>query len=257
MTENETKTILFDFISIRNNTDNLAYLFFTNDFAFSVDSACPKAIAHALNCVFTKQNYTEDEILSLEPCVERKLKFVFTTHWHLDHSGGNEYLKNNFIDTVFIDFDYVHVRKIYDFQMSNINIKIIKTPCHTLDSLCFYVTKGRNNYLLTGDFIFKLGCGRFFEGNAKMFLDSVDELMRVVKPETLVLYGHDYYEVQKRFAEQYFPIKKCDDFYLTWSMECLNNPFLNYFRVKNNPLFKDLNDEQVIEKLRKLKDEFK
>lgn len=248
----------FGFISIRNNTDNLAYLFYNNNVAFCFDAACPYAIDHALSCQFEKQNYQDTEIMTITKNMKRrKLVYAFTTHWHLDHSGGNEELKLMNTETIFVDFLYAKNNNKLKFDVDDFVIKLIETPCHTLDSLCFYIMSDERNYLITGDFIFKLGCGRFFEGDGEMFLESLEKLEREVDPETLMLYGHDYYEIQERFTKQFYDVEGCDGFFLTFSMERKYNPFFNYERLKHIQHFKDMNEIQFITELRRMKNEFK
>lgn len=241
-----------DFISIRVREDNLMYLFFTDSTAFSVDSFSPKAIDHALSCSFDKQNYTEKEIMELGPGPRRRdLKCVLTTHKHFDHAGGNEELMRMFPGAIFMDSGAVEDG--HALNLPPFTITLLKTPCHTLDSACYYVARESRRYLLTGDYLFKLGCGRFFEGNAALFLSSLKRLSGVVDDSTLMLYGHDYYSTNRRFTEQFYPVEDCDDFFLTFGQEKRFNPFLSWKRALGG---EDTSDEDAIGILRRMKDMF-
>ncbi|KAI5150265.1 hydroxyacylglutathione hydrolase [Enteropsectra breve] len=253
---------MFDFITIRVRTDNLMYLFYDENYAFSVDSYEPETILKALSCTFNKRVYTKEEILALEDSIEKRdLLYAFTTHWHDDHSGGDSKLAELSPTTIFVKYKTLNnIKSISDadgdesvFKKMVINgctVDILHTPCHTKDSLCFYVDK---KYLITGDFLFNLGCGRFFEGCAVDFLKSLNKILYTVTGETLLLPGHDYYDINLRFARKYLPMAgERNSFFSTMNEEKKYNPFVNYWRI-------DLEgtDCDKITFLRRKKDEFK
>ena len=121
-----------DFISIRVMEDNLMYLFFNEILAFSFDAYSPKALLHAINCDFQKQNYTENEIFQIQPSKQRKLVYSFTTHGHYDHNGGDDELVELSKDTVLINFN--NFKEFSEIHVSEFSIVPIETPCHTLDN---------------------------------------------------------------------------------------------------------------------------
>jgi len=242
-----------DFISIKVEEDNLMYLFFDDGTAFSVDSLNPHTIIHALSCTFDKRDYSEEEVLALAPGhKKRNLKYALTTHWHADHSGGDSKLKDLSPNTIFLNSVSAEDLKITD--IGHFKVQALKTPCHTLDSACFYVTREERKYLLTGDFLFKLGCGRFFEGSPQMFISSLEKLKKHVDDSTLLLYGHDYYETNKRFAEKFYAIDGCEDFFLTFETEKKLNPFINFRACRDG---EPLSDTELLKRIRTMKDEFK
>jgi hydroxyacylglutathione hydrolase len=53
--------------------------------------------------------------------------------------------------------------------------------------------------VFTGDTLFSMGCGRLFEGDAAMMLQSVRKL-KALPPETLVYCAHEYTATNARFA---------------------------------------------------------
>lgn len=237
-----------EFIAIRVGSDNHMYFFFDSTTAFTVDSIAPRALIHALSCEFTKQYYLEDEILALPQTIEkRRLKYAFTTHGHMDHAGGNNQLARLSPETIFFTGDE-------PVELESFSIKPVLTPCHTLDSVCFVVSTKQKakRYVLTGDFLFKLGCGRFFQGTARMFQASWKKLVEHVDDETIVLSGHDYYETNRRFAEQFYPIHGCESVFSTVGEEKKYNPFLNPQKTVDH----ECDAEERLAELRKLKDEF-
>lgn len=241
---------MMDFISIRVREDNLMYLFFDDSYAFSFDSYLPNVILHAISCDFDKQNYLQSEILQLEKTKNRKLLYSFTTHGHFDHNGGDCQLKSMYPQVEMINF--TNKRSIC---VDKFTINCIETPCHTLDSLCYLIknTETEKVYVVTGDFIFKLGCGRFFEGDALMFISSLDYLLSFINKDALFLYGHDYFDANKRFAEKFYPIEGCENFFLTLEEEMKSNPFFRPVDIKSVTGTR----EEKIKKLREMKNNFK
>ena len=74
-------------------------------------------------------------------------------------------------------------------EFGNDSIEIIATPAHTLDHICLYSAKGA--FVITGDTLFVMGCGRLFEGTAEMLFKSFAKL-RALPDETRVYCGHEY-----------------------------------------------------------------
>lgn len=242
-----------EFISICVRKDNLMYLFYTDSMAFSVDPSVPEAIMHALGCQFDRRIYTAAEIMEITPSIPaRRLFYSFTTHGHYDHAGGDEQLHALSSETEFVSHESVKHGCI--ISTGPYSITCLHTPCHTKCSMCFLVSRegALARYLLTGDFIFKLGCGRFFEGTSSEFLRSVAVVYKYCTDETVLLYGHDYYETNLAFASQFYPIENTSAFFLPLGKEKKYNPFLNYKEVgiEGTP-------EEIIAELRRRKDEFK
>lgn len=243
-----------NFIAIRVRKDNLVYLFFDEDVAFSVDSIAPQAILHALSCEFTRNYYLESEILELEKIKKsRKLVYALTTHHHKDHSGGNKELKELSPDTIFISYS-----NMQDVSLPSFTIKPVHTPCHTSDSVCYLVNNVPSGakYVLTGDFLFKLGCGKFFEGSAKVFNESLSRLLKEADDSSIMLCGHDYYAVNKRFTEQFYPVEGCEEFFSTLKEEKQYNPFFNPQKTVSEKDSGRKSLEKRLEELRELKDNF-
>jgi hydroxyacylglutathione hydrolase len=96
------------------------------------------------------------------------------------------------------------------------------TPCHTRDSICYYVTKGDKNAVFTGsvnlgtfetdpttnaptsDTLFQGGCGRFFEGTPAEMHASLSYLATLPN-DTVVYNGHEYTRGNLKFAQTVEP----------------------------------------------------
>lgn len=260
------------FVSVRVRDDNLMYLFFDDAVAVSVDAFDPRAIVHALGCDFARQQYTAAEIMALaQTRPPRALAYALTTHGHIDHAGGNPALRSLRPDTVFVS----RQTSCSELQAGIFTVRSLPTPCHTRDSVSFLVTANdgqgcspdprgcgedqeygaapvfrARTYLLTGDFLFRLGCGKFFEGTARDFLGSLDTVLNSCADSTLLLYGHDYNSTNRRFASKFFTGLPAE-FFLRLSQEKKYNPFMNYAEtgIPGSP-------EEVVGELRRQKDAF-
>lgn len=88
---------------------------------------------------------------------------ILITHYHFDHIGALEDIKNEFkVDVI----DYNNQNKIdgFDYQ-------IIKNYGHTLDCVSYYFKKDK--IMFTGDFIFRDTIGNYKDENYKVMLESL------------------------------------------------------------------------------------
>lgn len=144
---------------------------------------------------------------------ERDLQLVkiLNTHHHFDHTGGNRRLKEEYGCQVLagsrrtqgVDKVLEGVKKI-DF--GRLTLSVIKTPGHTMDSLCFLM-EGEKKILFTGDTLFTAGCGRLFEGTPALMWDSLQRL-KALPGDTQVCPGHNYTEDNLAFALSIYPRNK-------------------------------------------------
>jgi hydroxyacylglutathione hydrolase len=101
------------------------------------------------------------------------------------------------------------------FNLGDIKITALHTPCHTQDSICFFFEDGSDKAVFTGDTMFIGGCGRFFEGNAEEMHKALNEVLGSLPDDTKVYPGHEYTKGNVRFAKKVLnndAIKKLDDY---------------------------------------------
>jgi hydroxyacylglutathione hydrolase len=132
-----------------------------------------------------------------------KLTHILNTHHHLDHTGGNMALKEEFgakvvgpkKDAGRIPGIDIGVEENGGWEFSGMPVQILEVPAHTRGAITFVM----DGNAFTGDTLFAMGCGRLFEGDPAMMWASLSKLMRL--PDATKIYcGHEYTENNGRFA---------------------------------------------------------
>ena len=89
--------------------------------------------------------------------------------------------------------------------------RCLATPCHTQDSICYYVTDksspGTAPVVFTGDTLFTGGCGRFFEGDGT-HMHAALTYLGTLPDSTLVYSGHEYTAGNLSFSRSIDPDNK-------------------------------------------------
>ena len=193
------------------SSNNYAYLVSddaTND-AVIIDPANPPEVAPSL-----KEHISAGKI---------NLTAIVNTHHHWDHSGGNDKMLEQFSGTPIIGGkDCQSVSKTPSdgakFPIGkNISVTPLYTPCHTQDSICYFMEDSSTNEraVFTGDTLFIGGCGKFFEGTPKQMHKALNEVLASLPDDTKVYPGHEYTKNNVKFlvtVSQSEPIKKLQSF---------------------------------------------
>jgi len=143
----------------------------------------------------------EGEILKEISKTGIRLKYIINTHYHPDHILANEEIKKKTgakilihqAEKEFINFEPDKFLK--DGNEIRIGVgdspsvlKIYHTPGHTKGSICL----AGDNFIFTGDTLFKDGCGRtdLPGGSQKDIEESLEKLLKLLKPGTTCYPGH-------------------------------------------------------------------
>lgn len=180
-------------VQFRYNSDNLGYLLVDGDRAVAVDGGAVRDIAH----------YVEEKGISLV--------LAFHTHNHADHTAGTARLCAETGARLIGRDQLVRAGSV---MVGNSVVKVLETPGHTEDSLCFLA--GDN--LLSGDTLFNFTVGNCFSGDLDAFYRSV-ALIMALPPETVVWAGHDYVLTSLTFARILTP----------------DNPYIDEMKAKYDP----------------------
>lgn len=243
-------------------SDNYAYLL--------IDEATKKAAAVDPYDVPKVKAQAEKEGVTLTALI--------TTHHHDDHSGGNKEFKSAYPDVpVYGGSDSVpaltHLVKDGDtFTVGdNLKVKCLATPCHTQDSICYYVedaTRPGERGVFTGDTLFLGGCGRFFEGTPAEMHKALSYL-GTLPEDTVVHNGHEYTKSNLAFGAHIDPknpamerLKKLTEENITTSRSTIGdekewNVFMRLGSGAVRTATKTEDDVEAMAKLREMKNSFR
>lgn len=134
---------------------------------------------------------------------------VLNTHWHPDHTGGNQAIKDAgatvyapaaeatripTIDTALTEGDSISV--------GDHKAEIWAVPGHTLGHIAYVFRDA--GIAFVGDTMFAMGCGRLFEGSPEQMFASLRRIADL-PGDTLLYCAHEYTLANGRFAAHAFP----------------------------------------------------
>ncbi len=134
---------------------------------------------------------------------------VLNTHWHTDHTGGNDAIRNatgcritgpaeaekvSRMDRIVVEGDRIAV--------GNAEAIVWDIPAHTAGHIAYYFEN--EGMIFVGDTMFAMGCGRLFEGTAEQMYANMQRIAAL--PEDVRIYcGHEYTLSNARFAAHVDP----------------------------------------------------
>ena len=130
---------------------------------------------------------------------------IFITHHHKDHTSGVKGILNAFPEvnihspSTQIENTRFVLRDGDEVNSCLNTFRIIKTPGHTLDHIIYY--DENNGVLFCGDTLFRLGCGRVFEGTLNEMFISLKKINELDK-NTIIYCGHEYTISNLNFLEK-------------------------------------------------------
>ena len=133
-----------------------------------------------------------------------KIKDIFVTHHHKDHTNGiGEIIKrfpkvNVHSPSSQIENTRFILRNNDNIETQTNTFKIISTPGHTLDHIIYL--DHQNKLLFSGDTLFRLGCGRVFEGSLNEMFTSLKKINEL-NDDLTVYCGHEYTLSNLNFLE--------------------------------------------------------
>jgi hydroxyacylglutathione hydrolase len=130
---------------------------------------------------------------------------IWNTHWHPDHTGGNEAIRAatgctitgpeaEFARIPTLD---VQVRGGDRVQLGACVADVIDVPAHTAGHIAYHFAGEKAVFV--GDTLFAMGCGRLFEGTAEQMFDNMAKL-GALPAETAVYCAHEYTQSNGRYA---------------------------------------------------------
>ncbi|MBE6152796.1 MAG: MBL fold metallo-hydrolase [Firmicutes bacterium] len=138
-------------------------------------------------CIIVDPGDDKDKIISKIDSLNLTPIAIFITHYHFDHIGALNDIKNKYNIKVYDYNDYEDDNKLYNID--NFNFKIIETKGHKEDLVTFYFPN--ENIMFVGDFIFKGNIGRcdLDGGNFNKMIESIKKIKKYPK-DTIIYPGH-------------------------------------------------------------------
>jgi len=246
-------------------TDNYAYLVVDEKSkdAVIIDPASPEEVVPVL-----KEAINGGKI---------NLTAIVNTHHHPDHAGGNKKLLSALSLKLPIiggkDCEGVTSTPANGegFPLGSVKVKGLYTPCHTQDSICWFMEDSEKGQkaVFTGDTLFLGGCGRFFEGSASEMHAALNKTLGSLPDETVVYTGHEYTKSNAKFAMSVLPseaVKSLQKFAennaethgkFTIGDEKKHNVFMRVDDPEIQKATGETQPEKVMAKLREMKNNFK
>ena len=129
---------------------------------------------------------------------------VLNTHWHPDHTGGNQAIHAATGAPV---TGPEEVRRVYQperivgegdrVRVGAQEAEVWAIPAHTAGHVAFYFAEAKAVFV--GDTLFAMGCGRLFEGTAAQMHANLQRLAQL-PADVRVYCGHEYTLANARFA---------------------------------------------------------
>jgi hydroxyacylglutathione hydrolase len=130
---------------------------------------------------------------------------IWNTHWHPDHTGGNEAIKAATGCTITgpageaqrIPTLDRQVREGDRVSLGEIEAVVMEVPAHTAGHIAYHLPT--EEMIFVGDTLFAMGCGRLFEGDAAQMHSNLQRLATLPE-QTQVYCAHEYTLSNARFA---------------------------------------------------------
>ncbi|WP_197276996.1 hydroxyacylglutathione hydrolase [Sphingomonas profundi] len=168
------------------------------------------------NYVWLMHDPASGETVAIDPAVAEpvlaaaaakgwRIGQIWNTHWHPDHTGGNEAIRAATgcaitgpaaeaariptLDRLVAEGDVVRI--------GDHAARVIEVPAHTAGHIAYHLAQ--DAIVFVGDTLFAMGCGRLFEGTAAQMFGNMRRLA-ALPPETTVYCAHEYTESNGRYA---------------------------------------------------------
>jgi hydroxyacylglutathione hydrolase len=130
---------------------------------------------------------------------------IWNTHWHPDHTGGNEAIKNVTGCTITgpaaeaarIPSLEVFVKEGDTVRLGALKARVIDVPAHTAGHIAYHFAS--EDVAFVGDTLFAMGCGRLFEGTPDQMFTAMRKL-EALGDATTIYCAHEYTQSNGRYA---------------------------------------------------------
>ncbi|MFL6847280.1 MAG: hydroxyacylglutathione hydrolase [Sphingomicrobium sp.] len=145
-----------------------------------------------------------DPVLDAVAAKGWRLTQVLNTHWHPDHTGGNQALQAATGCPITAPAEAERVSKVDHIVGEGDRLTVAgreavvwEIPAHTAGHIAYYFE--HDGMIFVGDTMFAMGCGRLFEGTAEQMYANLQRIAAL--PDGVRIYcGHEYTLANARFA---------------------------------------------------------
>ena len=130
---------------------------------------------------------------------------ILNTHWHPDHTGGNQGIKTATEATITAPAEAERVSPVDRIVAEGDRVNVCgaeavvwEIPAHTAGHIAYHFEGER--MIFVGDTMFAMGCGRLFEGTAEQMYSNMQRIA-ALPPDVRIYCGHEYTLANGRFAE--------------------------------------------------------
>ncbi|WP_157216190.1 hydroxyacylglutathione hydrolase [Flavisphingomonas formosensis] len=146
-----------------------------------------------------------DEILVEAEKRRWRITQIWNTHWHPDHTGGNEAIKA--ATGCIVTGPAAEVERIPTLDrlvgegdrvtLGPVEAVVMEVPAHTAGHIAYHLPG--EHVAFVGDTLFAMGCGRLFEGTAEQMYGNMRRF-EALPDDTGVYCAHEYTQSNGRYA---------------------------------------------------------
>ena len=190
---------------------------------------------------------------------------IWNTHWHPDHTGGNEDIQAATGATITAPAEAKRVSKVDCVVAEGDRVTaagaeavVWNIPAHTAGHIAYYFKE--EGMIFVGDTMFAMGCGRLFEGTPEQMYANMQRIAAL--PENVRIYcGHEYTLANARFAAHTDPTNaaitaRLEEVAALRDAETITLPTTVAQERETNPFVRATNEEEFA-RLRSAKDSFR
>jgi hydroxyacylglutathione hydrolase len=150
-----------------------------------------------------------DPVLEAARANGMRITQVLNTHWHPDHTGGNQAIKRATGSSITAPAEARRVSEVDRVVAEGDRVTVAGAeavvwdiPAHTAGHIAYYFEE--EGMIFVGDTMFAMGCGRLFEGSAEQMYANLQRIASL--PSDVRIYcGHEYTLANARFAAHVEP----------------------------------------------------